>query len=279
MTNPWQRPPREPGHGAEPGQPGPQRCSRCHITSGRRGSYGRRTPCRRARGGTGTGTAGPQPQHPDAAQRDLEPREVTPPPSRDHDRQGLLSLSDSEAQPGGQATARVPKSCGLPARWTATRRLLAQIPLIRAPVACRWARQTVESIQREADVMTNHCREAMTSRVNVSCDPHDETLSPARTHGPTSAPPPAVSADHPCRRHAEHHDRLLPPVRTTPPRAAAGPMIRRTGAPRDRSLGGRGACRVPGPPPARLSAPATTNQRPRATSHTRSSAAPQKVRR
>jgi hypothetical protein len=60
-------------------------------------------------------------------------------------RQWLLSLLDRQVQLGGQPAARAPEAVVVGLGVDAAGRLLVQMPLLRAPAACRRDRAMVES--------------------------------------------------------------------------------------------------------------------------------------
>jgi hypothetical protein len=78
----------------------------------------------------------------------LELRGVTSLSSSDHYGHGLLPLLNGQVQFGGQAAARASEAVVVRLDRDAAGRLDLQGPFFRAPAACWWARQTVESILR-----------------------------------------------------------------------------------------------------------------------------------
>lgn len=88
--------------------------------------------------GTGTGDA-------DAFEDRLELRTVVPVPGSDQQRQRLLPLFDRQMDLRGQAASGTSEAVVVRLGVDPAGRLALQIPFLRAPEACWWARQTVES--------------------------------------------------------------------------------------------------------------------------------------
>jgi hypothetical protein len=81
----------------------------------------------------------------DAFEDRLELRTVVPVPGSDQQRQGLLSLLGREVDLRGQAASGASEAMVVRLGVDPAGRLALQIPFLRAPAACWWARQTVES--------------------------------------------------------------------------------------------------------------------------------------
>ncbi|WP_406500781.1 hypothetical protein OG936_14460 [Streptomyces sp. NBC_00846] len=79
--------------------------------------------------------------HSDLLQHGLELRGVPSLPCRNHDRHGFLTLLDRQVQLGGQAAARAPEPVVLRLGVDAAGRFDLQVPLSRAPAACRWSEE------------------------------------------------------------------------------------------------------------------------------------------
>lgn len=81
----------------------------------------------------------------DAFEDWLELWAVVPVPGGDQERQRLLPLLGREVDLRGQAAAGAPEAVIVGLGVDPAGRLALQIPFLRAPAACWWARQTVES--------------------------------------------------------------------------------------------------------------------------------------
>ena len=75
--------------------------------------------------------------YPDALQDWLELGAVVPLAGGDQEGERLLSVLDSQVHLGGQSAARAPERVVGGLGIDATGRLLLEIPLLRAPAACR----------------------------------------------------------------------------------------------------------------------------------------------